>query len=162
MVWLHWNKMGRKVPAYTTDTAVLKFPCTGRYFPSPWGKFTTIPENFLAVFLVPRQEISHHAVIFPVVFQSPLYKPGKLPPLLVEGIPAYQWKKLLWVSVKILSVICKGIFLQRTELFSLFYSVTIYSSIFQTEFHSFVILVLPSNKWSLIEDLSGENFKHVG
>ncbi len=45
---LHWYKRGREIPAYTTDAAKLNVPCTGRLFISPWGKFPTIPEFFLA------------------------------------------------------------------------------------------------------------------
>jgi hypothetical protein len=42
-----WYKRGREIPAYTTDAAVLKFPCTDRkMFSSPWGKFPTILEFF--------------------------------------------------------------------------------------------------------------------
>ncbi len=43
------KRRGSKIPGYTTDAAVLKIPCTGRRFLSPWGRAplkTSRPESF--------------------------------------------------------------------------------------------------------------------
>jgi hypothetical protein len=57
--------------------------------------------------------------------------PGKIPSLLMEGIPAYLMQKKLWVAVKIFlllqresSVVCKAISRKSAEKFTFFYSVT--------------------------------------
>ncbi len=60
-------------------------------------------------------------------FPSPLYKPGNLPFLLTEGIPAYLMGKQRCGCLKLflylhrkLSIVCKGIFRQIAEKFFLF------------------------------------------
>ncbi len=63
--------------------------------------------------------------------QFPSYMLGKIPSLLMEGIPdVSDAKKTLWVAVKIFlyllresSVICKAIFRKSAETLSFFYSV---------------------------------------
>jgi hypothetical protein len=95
------KQMRKGNPGLDNGCRFTKVSMHRKMFSLPLRKIFHHTGIFTGRFPSPTAGFFHHVMIFPVLFPSRLYIPGRHPSLLMEGIQAYLWKKMLWVSVKI-------------------------------------------------------------